>query len=253
MAKYSLLDVVNSTLESMDSFRVSDIDDVLEAQQIASIAEDVYYEVINDSFSSHTKKNLIQLESLADSSRPNYLKLPENVTNIHQSKVRYNIQDGTAGSTTLKWKEIEHCHPQDFLDRIGGRSTNETNTQIVTDFSGIQYVVRNKTAPQYWTSFDDEYIVFDSFDSDVDSTLQQSKNICEASLQGTFTKSSTYEIDLPEWFHPNYVQLVKARSNEYLRGEPSISDLRKGTAGLIKARHKQRAGNRKFQKKRYGR
>ncbi len=253
MAQYTLLQVINACMDSIDGWRVSTIDDNLESQQAASIAEDVFHEIVNDAFYNDLSTNIVQLEGLADSAKPNYLKIPTTLSNVHESTIYYNVRTGASGTTTLNWQPVEYCHPQDFLERIGARSTQQANTQTVTDFSLFQMVVLNKKAPSYCTSFDQVYVVFDSFDSDVDSALQQSQNIVHASVQRTFTKSDTYNIDLPEWFQPHYVQLVKARVSEYLRGEPLLSDLRKGEAGLNKARRKARIGNSQFQRKRYGR
>lgn len=252
MAIYTLLDVVNSYMDATDGWRVSTIDDATESQQVANIAEDVFHEVVNDIFYNDLSVNIVELDALADSTKPNYLKIPDNVTNIHESKVRYNKYNGSSGST-VAYREVTYLHPQDFLAYMEGVSTLQDNTQVVTDFSGIDFVIRNNKHPDYFTSFDQKYLVFDSFDSDVDSTLQKSKSQVISSLQRTFTVSDTYEIDLPEWFHPTYLALVKARASEYLRGEPLPTDIRMGRAGLIKARNKQRIGNSKYQKKRYGR
>ena len=253
MAKYTLLDIINSYMDATDGFRVSTIDDVVESQQLADIAETIFYEVTNDVFNNPQSTAIIELEALADSTKPNYLKIPSGVQNIHESKIRYNVTNGEAGNSTLHWRTMQYMHPQDFLDYVGTRSTLETNSQIVTDFSGIDFVIYNKRAPRVCTSFDQEYLVFDAFDSDVDSTLQQSKSAAVVTKQRTWTGVGTDEIDLPEWFHPTYMSLVKARASEYLRGEPLVTDIQKGRAGLIKARQKMRVGNKKFQKKRYGR
>lgn len=253
MAKYTLLEVVNSYLDATDGFRVADLDDTIEAQQVAKIAEDVFYEVIQDTFYNSLSKDIVQLEALADSTKPNYLKIPETVSNIHESTVYYNTTSGESGESTLKWTKIQYLHPHDFLEKIRHRSTEASNVTTVTDFSGVKLVIKTNKAPEYCTSFDDEYLVFDSYDSDVDSTLQQSKSGVLATVEPTFTISNTFVIPLPQWFHPTYVNLVKSRASEYLRQEALVSDTRKGIAGLIKARQKMRIGNKKFQRKRYGR
>lgn len=253
MAKYTLLEVVNAYLDATDGFRVSDLDDTIESQQVAKIAEDVFYEVIQDTFHNSLSKDIIQLEALADSTKPNYLKIPDTVANVHESTVYYNVTTGASGESTLKWNKITFLHPNDFIEKVRHRSTEADNVSTITDFSGVKFVIKTNKAPEYCTSFDDEYLVFDSYDSDVDSTLQQSKSGILATVEPTFTISNTFVIPLPLWFHPTYVSLVKARASEYLRGEPLFTDTRKGTMGLIKARQKMRIGNTKFQRKKYGR
>jgi len=242
MAKLTLLSIVNSYMDATDGFRVSTIDDTIEGQQVASITEKVFNDIVNDVFSSDLTQELMQLDSLADSTKPNYLRLPDNATRIVDSKVMYNVTTGASGATTLNYVEIEYLAPQDFLDWVGTRSTNTTNTQIVTDYSGYQMVIKNKSAPQYYTDFDDEHLVFDAFDSDVDSVLQSSKSGILTSTQRTFTQSDTYVIDLPEWFHPTFLNAVIAEASEVLREEPIFSIARKARLGILKARKKQLIG-----------
>jgi len=238
MASYTLLDVVQSYLNATDGFPVNSIDDSTEADQVADIAKIIFDEVVTDIRDWGRHRNIIQLDSVADSTKPNYLKLPSTVIRLNESVIRYNKATGDAGDSTLVYQTVNYCRPDDFLERINARSTNQNKTQIVTDFSGIQFTVLNEKAPDYYTSFDDEYLVFDSFDSNVDSVLQNSKTQCVATVDATFSKTDDWVIDLPEWFQPHFAQLVRARASEYLREEPLFSDKRKGEAGLIKARTK---------------
>ena len=243
MAKLTLLAVVNHYMDATDGFRVASIDDTIESQQLASIAEKVFNDLVNDVFSSGLTENLVQLESLADSTKPNYLRLPDTAMRINQSKVMYNVATGATGATTLNYKEIEYMKPEDFLDYVGNRSTNTNNTQIVEDFSGYKMVIHNSKAPQYFTDFDDEHLVFDSFDSDVDSVLQSSKSGILTSEQMSFVQSDTYIIAFPEWFHPTYLNAVISEASEMLREEPILSVSRKARMGILKARKKQRIGH----------
>lgn len=255
MAKLTLLSVVNTYMDYTDGFRVATIDDTIESQQVASICEKVYQDLNNDVFNNSLTETLLQLDSLADSTKPNYLKLPSTASKIKESKVMYNVATGAAGATTLNIKQIPYMRPQEFLDTMGLRSTNQTNTQIVTDFSGYKMVIQNKSAPQFFTSFDDEHLVFDSFDSDVDSVLQSSKSGILTSEQRTFTQSDTYIIDFPEWFHTTYLNAVIAEASEVLREEPIFSVARKARAGIAKARKKERIGSQGIETRRrkYGR
>ena len=255
MAKLTLLAVVNHYMDATDGFRVASIDDTIESQQLASIAEKVFNDLVNDVFSSGLTENLVQLESLADSTKPNYLRLPDTAMRINQSKVMYNIATGETGATTLNYKEIEYMKPEHFLDYVGSRSTNTNNTQIVEDFSGYKMVIHNSKAPQYFTDFDDKHLVFDSFDSDVDSVLQSSKSGILTSEQMSFVQSDTYIIAFPEWFHPTYLNAVISEASEMLREEPIFSVARKARIGILKARKKQRIGHDGLENRRrnYGR
>jgi len=255
MATLTLLEVVNFYMDYSDGFRVANIDDTIESLQVSSIAEKVFYDLVNDVFSSDLTQEIIQLEALADSTRPNYLKLPDSSLRIKDSQVMYNVATGATGASTLNLKQIPYKRPQDFLTEVGNRSTNQANTQIVTDSSGYKMVIQNKTAPQFFTSFDDSLLVFDSFDSDVDSTLQSSKSGVVVSKQRSWTPSGTYVIDFPEHFHMTYLNAVIAEASEVLREEPSHTAARKAKMGIMKARKKQRIGSDGLdsRKRKYGR
>jgi len=240
MAKLTLLSIVNTYMDMTDGFRVATIDDTIESQQVASLAEKVFNEVISDVFNNSLSRDLVQLESLADVARPNYLALPDNVLKIERNQVMYNVAKSTGSS--IKFKKIPYLDPPAFLEKVGLRSTEATGILEVEDFSGYDYVIRTDKAPDYFTSFDDKYLVFDSHDSDIESTLQGSKSGIMTSSQRTFTQSDAYEIDLPEWFHPTYQNLVIAESSEALREEPLFSVAKKGKLGLLRARKKQRIG-----------
>ena len=242
MAKLTLLQIVNNYADMTDGFRVSSIDDTIESQIVASIAEKVFYEIQTEVFNTKLDRELVQLEALADPARPNYLRLPDDVLNVERSQVMYNIVSGTSTST-LKLAEIPFMAPHDFLNEVGQRSTNQTNTEVITDASGYKFVIQNTTAPKFYTSFDDEHLVFDSYDNTVDTTLQASKSGVLVSKQLSFTQSDTYVVTFPEWFHQGYQSAVIAEASIALREEPLPLESRKAKMAIFRARKKLRVGS----------
>ena len=236
--KYTLLQVINTYMDYTDGFRTSTIDDSIESQQVASIAEKVFHDLNNDVFGNASLETLLQLDALADSTKPNYLQLPDEAADIKHDTIMYDISDD---ADEIESVEIIYITPLEFLAKQGTMKSASDN-QIVEDFSGYRFRIKNDTAPQYYTSFDDEYLIFDSFDSSVDSTLQSSKSGIITQLQKTFTQSDTYIIDFPEWFHTTYVNAVMAEASAALREEPLPSIARLARKGVIKARKKNRIG-----------
>ena len=236
--KFTLLQIINFYMDHTDGFRISTIDDGIESQQVASIAEKVFYDLDNDVFGNSHLESLVQLEALADSDRPNYLKLPDDALDIRNDVVMYDISKDAA---EIDMKEMIYITPLDFLNRISSKKVKTTN-QVVTDFNGYKMTIDNNKAPEFYTSFDDSHLVFDSFDSLVESTLQQSKNGIITQLQRTFIPSDTYVIDFPEWFHTTYLNQVMAEASAALREEPLPSIARMAKIGILRARKKQRIG-----------
>ena len=246
--KLTLLQVINYYFDFTDGFRTSDIDDTVESQQVASIAEKVFHDLNNDVFGNTSRESIVQLEALADSEKPNYLRIPDTAFDIKHDAVMYNISDSL---DDIKMKEMIYQPPLAFLDRISHVPT-KTTTLEVQDFSGYRMrIVTNKT-PEYYTSFDDEHLVFDSYKSTVDNTLQKSKSGIITQQQRTFTPSSTYVIDFPEWFHPTYLNAVMSEASAALREEALPTVARMARTGIIKARKKARVGQRETNKN-YGR
>ena len=56
--------------------------------------------------------------------------------------------------------------------------------------------------PSFYTSFDDEHIVMDSYKSSVESTLQNSKTQAYGMVYPTFTISDTFTPDLDDTLFP---------------------------------------------------
>ena len=65
--------------------------------------------------------------------------------------------------------------PDAFLDFVAARTSDWACIDTVTDFSGVQLLIANDEGARFWTSFDDEFIVFDQYDKEVDATVQSSK------------------------------------------------------------------------------
>ena len=76
--------------------------------------------------------------------------------------------------------------PQNFLDILNSRDSTTSSVTTVASTSGVSLLVRNDVNPTYWTSFDDDYVVCDAFDSTIDATLQKSKTEGYGKVEPTF-------------------------------------------------------------------
>ena len=163
--KRTLLEMVQSILSDMDSEDVNAISDTLEAQQVASVIEDTYYNIISArDIPEH--QQLLKLTSLSDSTRPTHFTYPTNLKQIET--LSYNI--ATTGS---QYSEVKYVHPLDFLERMDDQSTSAV--KIADKVGNTDIFIYNDTHPTYYTSFDDNHIVMNAYDSSIESTLQASK------------------------------------------------------------------------------
>lgn len=190
--KKTLLELVQDILSDSDTDEVNSIDDTVESQQVAQIVRTCYEEMMSNRNWPHTRK-LVQLDGLSDSSKPNYLKLPDNLKELEV--VRYETQRVDQTQTILT--DLKYKDPDAFLRYVSSRNSDNDNVTTVIDFSGSKLLIINDLAPTYWTSFDDTHIVCDSWNSAIDDTLKKSKSQCLAYLTPTWSHVDEFVPDLP--------------------------------------------------------
>jgi len=212
MAKPTLLAIVQEILNDMTSDEVNSIDETEESDQVTLICKSVYMNMIGIGHWPHMFSNY-QLTGLADTSKPTHMGIPDNV--IYVDKVRYNKID-TAGDR-LNLVEIHYLDPQEFLRTVLMRNEDETDVVAVNDSSGEVLLIKNAVNPTYWTSFDDDFIVFDSYDATLDTTMQASKSSIWGQRLATFGLTDTSVPDLPEKIFPMYVAKCKSACTYKLR------------------------------------
>ena len=196
--KTTLLQIVQSILSYMDSEDVNSISDTVEAQQIASVVEDTYYNIIAArEIPEHNK--LMALTAMSDSNKPTHFKYPTNIKSI--KRIEYNV--GTVADK--EFRNITWVDPVVFLNRM-----NEDGLLVETYDGNIDIFVSTDTAPSYYTSFDDEYIIMNSYDSSVESSLQASKSRAFGSTYPTFSQTDSFEPDIDNTLLP--LLLAEAKS-----------------------------------------
>jgi len=193
LAKKTLLTLVQNILSSMDADEVNSISDTVEALQVAAVVGTVYEEMIDNSNWPHLHK-LSTLESVSDVTKPTHMKMAVGLKEL--TRINYNIRKDTDNRD--KFTTLQNKSPEEFLNICNSRNSSQDNVTTVIDFDGAPIYVFTDTPPTIWTTFDDDHIVFDSFDSDVESTLQESKTqILGWFDPSAFTLDDNYIPDLP--------------------------------------------------------
>ena len=188
----TLLEMVQDILSDMDSDEVNSINDSTESLQVAQIIKSTYYTIV-DGRDFPWLKEMFQLDATGSVSKPTYMRLPETIIDLDW--VKYNSRKST--DTKDKFLKVEYKLPEDFLEITDQRDSSSSSVQTITDASGIKIYVYNDRAPKYFTSFDDDTLVFDSFDGGIDSYLQNSKTQCFGKRSVVFTMSDSFTPDMP--------------------------------------------------------
>ena len=202
--KMTLLEVVQDILSDMNSDAVNSINDTVEALQCAQIVKSTYLFIISK-MDRPWLGTLFQLEA-ATSTYPTRMKMPDDIQEVLWLK--YNKKE--AGATQEAWADVTYMAPKDFVDNMYKRNSSATNVDTITLVENVPLFVYNDKPPSYWTSFDDEYIVFDSYDSDVETNLQASKTTCHGTKEPQWLMTDVFTPDLPSNMFPYLLAEAKA-------------------------------------------
>jgi len=194
MTKRTVLDMTQGILNVMDSDEVSSISDTTEATQVATILRDVYFEIVDDKELPHNNE-LFTLVSSASVTTPTTMRLPDNINKIYW--IKYDIRNEAGDDRD--YAVMHYMQPEDFVNYVNTRRSTDTasNTEVVTP-SGISLVIDKLAHPQFYTSFDDEYFIFDAYLASLDAWLNSSKTMCYGATRPTFTLDDDFVPDLPE-------------------------------------------------------
>jgi len=200
--KRTLLELVQSILNDMDSEAVNSISDSVEAQQIASVVEDVYYNIIAArNIPEH--QQLLKMTSLSSSVRPTHFQYPTNTREI--VSLAYN----TDTSGKVNFQEIYFVEPMDFLSRMPYNLS--TDVLVVPDVnSSISLTIFKDRMPTYYTSFDDLHVVMNAYNATVESTLQESKTRAYGTVYPSFTIADDFVPDLDDTMMPYLLAEAKS-------------------------------------------
>lgn len=243
----TLLQVVQAYLDSTSGFYVDSIFDTDESQQVAQIAERVYYEMVQAYPDLLFTMKQTTLESVSDTTKPNYLAIPDSVKKVQESEVYYNAS--TTGG--LQWKRCEYVTPSEFMKRTARNSSQ--NTEIVTGFDENQMVVGTNKFPSFFTSFDNKYVTFDSYNLQYDTTLHESKTLVVSSGEEVFLQEDTFVIPIPDTLSETYLAMFLDEAMTLIYQQPTQLISRKARAARIKLQQDNRAMGQSRGKKKYGR
>lgn len=206
MAKKTLIEIVIDILNDCDCDPVNDIDDTTESQQVAQIVKSTYEAIMSNRNWPHTAR-LVQITPSGDSAKPNIMSIDEEIKEL--ISVYYNKARNT--DTRLRYEEVKWMEPDDMLRLMYGRNTDNDDTETVS-YNGQVFVILNNQPPKYFTTFDDNTLVFDSYDNEVDSTLQSSKTQVRAYVEPPFVLANDFIPDLPSEAFSFLIEEAKSKA-----------------------------------------
>ena len=190
MAEFTLLEYIQDIASSLDSDEVSNYDDSVESLQIAKIIRTVYNDLqARADLPEHY--TLFSLTASGDNAKPVLMTRPSDANSIVW--VQYNKV--LSGDTDPVWQEVYYKPLEEFLAHTDQFKVSDTEVAAMTQTIGsdtVQFIYRNDRAPNFFTTYNDSTILFDSFDSEVDTTLQSIKTRCYGRKDKAFTMSNSF-------------------------------------------------------------
>lgn len=183
-------------LSRLDSDEIDSISDTTEAMQVARIIRNTYFNILARAQLPEHKK-LVQLTSSADNAKPVLMIRPDNVTHIDW--IKYNVRTST--DTNDKYDYVTILPLSQFLEQVDILNTTDSNVDSMI-LNSVTFNFRNDVRPFFCTIVDDVNIVFDAYDSAVDTILQTSKTKAFANTVPTFDLIDSFIPDLDDQQFP---------------------------------------------------
>lgn len=209
--RYTLLQVVQLILSAMDSDEVNSISDTTEALQVANLCKSVYFDIATD-LGLPEREGVVSLEASNDPDLPIQMTTPTTVVRV--SWVKYNWQ--TSDQNNANYKDVRYLPLKNFVEMqlsLANGTTSNVAEATITSPEGQEFKLMYRTdkGPQWYTCIGN-MVLFDSFDSSVDTTLQESKVLAGGIIYPAFDLDDSFEPPLNPTEFSYFVNKCKTRA-----------------------------------------
>lgn len=214
--RYTLLELTQRILESIRGEEVNSISDTAESLAVAGIIKEVYG-TITGLVNLPENNTVFELTASGDSTKPTYMILPSDVIGINW--IKYNKV--LVGDTDPRFEDLIYLPLDNFFQMMYSMNSSDTEVIEYTLTTGASDTVtilgRNDIAPTYYTTFDDNKILFDSYDATVDNFLVKNKTLCFGPKENSWSMTNTFTPPLDSQQFDLLIQEAKVLANIELR------------------------------------
>lgn len=202
MAKTTLLEIVQDILSDSDGDEINSIGDTVEGEQLATIIKNEFLDIADIHDLEH-HKTVVQLQATS-ASTPAVMTRPEGFYDI--AWVKYDKRTDAGGDPSFE--KVYYLPVSDFVQIATSLTASDSTVDQMT-INGISFNVYNDRAPTYYTFLDGyDNMVFDAYDSNLETNLQTSKSMAYGIQRPTLVIADSTVPDLPQ----NLMSLLRNRS-----------------------------------------
>ena len=156
--RYTLLEMTQLILSSLDGEEVNSITDNVESNQVSLLLKGLYYDMATE-LDLPEHETLFELDASGDNTKPTLMTVPTDVTKV--SWIRYDNK--ASGATYEDWKRVQFMPIDEFIDRqnsIAAGTTSSTSTITATagstdTINWVAHGLSNGTVIQFTTTASD--------------------------------------------------------------------------------------------------
>src|SRR5258706_681776 len=201
--KLTLLNMTQNILSALNSDEVNSIGDTAESLQVAEVIKTTYFNILARS-KLPIQKELFQLDDASDITQPVLMYRPDRVAKMEWIKY-YDSKQANQTDPPNGYKYVTILPVRQFIDMVDSFNTTDTSVQTFTftaNGKSFTFYYKNNKTPQFCTALENYYVIFDGFDSSVDSTLHASKTMCWGEILPVWSMDGSFIPDLDDQQFP---------------------------------------------------
>lgn len=239
---------VQRVLDKLNLDPVNSINDTEDSLLVAREAESTFYDII----SRHDwtfQEQAIKLEAAEVLTDENdvvvqiaSLKLPEDVIKINTLYALHPPYptDINSDGDGLDWKEVKYLTPKEFIENSFKYKYDPTSTKTAYVYykdKDFHFNIGREDAPRYFTTFDDENIVFDSVDKNVGMTVLPLYTMCLGFVEPSWTTEDDFVIPVPSKLYPMFLSALTVACSQMLLSTRAYEEERRYNRAMNRMSH----------------
>lgn len=190
----TLLDLTQNILSSLNSDEVNSISDTTESQQVAEIIKTTYYNMMSR-YDLPENNQFYQLVASGSITKPVLMTRPDHTARLEWLKYFDSTADVEA------YKEVRFLPLKEFIDMMNTMNVDDDNVdsfslaitnEATADAYTFTFLYKNDTPPRFYTVVERNYVIFDAYDSAVDTTLQSAKTMAYGRIFPSWTNDDSF-------------------------------------------------------------